>query len=218
MNIAISSGHSKLVRGASGYLDEVDEARRVVNRVAELLNISGAAKATVFHDDTSTSQSQNLSTITNWHNSKTRELDVSVHFNAFETTGSPMGCECLYVSQDALAQKVATAISDASGLKNRGPKKRTDLAFLNNTDEPAILIETCFVDSRADADIYENMFDAICAAIAGAISGQSITVEPPATVDPPPGDVSIPIVTVTVDPPNTAAVRVTGDAPLNEKD
>jgi hypothetical protein len=28
--ICISSGHGKYIRGASGYLDEVDEARRVV--------------------------------------------------------------------------------------------------------------------------------------------------------------------------------------------
>ena len=29
--IIISSGHGKYIRGASGYLDEVDEARRVVD-------------------------------------------------------------------------------------------------------------------------------------------------------------------------------------------
>ena len=31
---------------------------------------------------------------------------------------------------------------------------------------PAILIETCFVDSQADADLYGEHFDAICEAIA----------------------------------------------------
>jgi hypothetical protein len=31
-SIVISSGHGKYVRGASGLLDEVDEARRVVER------------------------------------------------------------------------------------------------------------------------------------------------------------------------------------------
>ena len=37
--IVISSGHGKYVRGACGILDEVDEARRVVDRVAaELRN------------------------------------------------------------------------------------------------------------------------------------------------------------------------------------
>jgi hypothetical protein len=165
MKIVISSGHGKLVRGASGYLDEVNEARRVVGRVGEILG----ARATVFHDDVSTSQNENLNRIVDFHNSKARDLDVSVHFNAYETTDKPMGCECLYVSQQALAQDVANAICGAAGITNRGAKKRTDLFFLNNTNEPAILIEVCFVDSKADAALYERHFAGICAAISKAI-------------------------------------------------
>lgn len=165
MKIVISSGHGKLVRGASGYLDEVNEARRVVNRVGEILG----ARAIVFHDDVSTSQSENLNRIVNFHNSKTRDLDVSVHFNAYETTDKAMGCECLYVSQAALAQDVADGISGAATLTNRGAKKRTDLFFLNNTNEPAILAEVCFVDSKTDADLYKRHFDSICKAISKAI-------------------------------------------------
>ena len=95
---AISSGHGKYIRGASGYLDEVNEARRFVDRVAELLRGAGVAVKT-FHDDVSHSQSENLNRITNWHNSQSRELDVSVHFNAYQTTSKPMGTECLYVTQ-----------------------------------------------------------------------------------------------------------------------
>jgi hypothetical protein len=182
MKIVLSSGHGKYVRGASGYLDEVDEARRVVNKVAELLNSAGV-HVEVFHDDVSHSQNENLNRIVGFHNSESRELDVSVHFNAYEITGSPMGCEVLYLTQKDLAQKVATAICNASGLKNRGPKKRTDLFFLNNTTEPAILIETCFVDSMADADIYDDYFQAICAAIAQSISDVEHPAPPEASQD-----------------------------------
>jgi N-acetylmuramoyl-L-alanine amidase len=167
MKIVISSGHGKIVRGAEGYLDEVNEARRVVNKAATLL---GNACAGVFHDDVSTSQSENLNRIVDFHNSKARDLDVSVHFNAYETTDKAMGCECLYVSQAALAQDVADRISRAAGLINRGAKKRTDLFFLNNTNEPAILIEVCFVDSKADAGLYAQHFEDICAAISKAIT------------------------------------------------
>ena len=49
----------------------------------------------------------NLNTIVNWHNKQTRELDVSVHFNAYETTSKPMGTECLYKTQEALAKEVS---------------------------------------------------------------------------------------------------------------
>src|SRR5262245_34874208 len=76
--IAISSGHGKYIRGARGdpvppQLDEVDEARKVVERVADFLRGAGVEVAT-FHDNTSTTQSQNLDTIVNWHNRQTRDL------------------------------------------------------------------------------------------------------------------------------------------------
>ena len=174
---AISSGHGKYIRGASGYLDEVNEARRVVDRVAELLRGAGVAVKT-FHDDVSHSQSENLNRITNWHNSQSRELDVSVHFNAYQTTSKPMGTECLYKTQEELSADVASGIADAGEFLNRGPKYRGDLAFLNNTSKPAILVETCFVDSKADADLYDENFDDICLALAEAITGRSIAPGP----------------------------------------
>lgn len=170
MKIVISSGHSKYCRGCSGYIDEVDEARRVTDQVAINLSSVGV-KVEVFHDDVSKTQKENLNRIVAFHNSEERDLDVSVHFNAYETTGAPMGTECLYVTAEALAQKMAADIALASGLKNRGPKKRSDLYFLNQTEEPAILIEVCFVDSKADSDLYRAHFDEICAAIAQTISG-----------------------------------------------
>jgi N-acetylmuramoyl-L-alanine amidase len=166
MDIVISSGHGKLVRGASGYLDEVDEARKVVEQLAANLNLLGINVFT-FHDDTSTTQNENLETIVNYHNSQIRNLDVSVHFNAYQTTDKPMGTEVLYLTQADIAKDVSQAIAKTAGLPDRGPKKRTDLYFLNNTEQPAILIEVCFVDSSADANAYKTKFKKICAAIAG---------------------------------------------------
>jgi N-acetylmuramoyl-L-alanine amidase len=176
--IVISSGHGKYVRGASGILDEVDEARRVVERVADELR-NRDVDVTTYHDDVSHSQNENLERIVDFHNSKTRDLDVSVHFNAYVECTKPMGTECLYITQPELAGQIAAAISWC-GLLNRGPKKRTDLYFLNNTAEPAILIETCFVDSVADAEVYNRQFELICQAIAAVLSEQ-MSVTPPDT-------------------------------------
>lgn len=176
-SVVISSGHGLYVRGAAGPevwgLDEVDEARRVVERVAEFLRLAGV-DVTTFHDDTSRDQTTNLNTIVDFHNSKKRELDCSVHFNAFEVCDKPMGTECLYVSQHDLARDVSEAIAFAGGLVDRGPKQRTDLFFLNNTTEPAILIEVCFVDSTVDCASYLENFDDICRAIAATIGGVEI--------------------------------------------
>src|SRR5262245_15603881 len=192
--IAISSGHAKNVPGANGYIKEHDEAVRVVDRVAELMRSVGAT-VYVFHDNVSTTQNENLERIVDFHNSKTRDLDVSVHFNSYETTSKPMGTECLWVTQENLASEVAAGVSAASELINRGAKKRTDLYFLNNTEEPAILIETCFVDSSADVDLYEDNFDELCQAIAEVVTGAEIDgggdrPQPPRPPDPTPPSTS----------------------------
>lgn len=178
-SIVLSSGHGKYVRGASGILDEVDEARRVVDEVAKLLQIEGVAVKT-FHDNTSQSQDENLHTIVDYHNSQQRDLDISVHFNAYEQVSKPMGTEVLFTTQEALAEDMSAAIC-LSGFINRGAKLRNDLYFLNNTDEPAILIETCFVDSSADADLYTNHFNDICNDIVTCLTGGGVQRPAPVT-------------------------------------
>jgi hypothetical protein len=176
--VAISVGHGERIRGARGspvppQCDEVDEAKKIVDRVAALL---GCVK---FFDTTSTSQSANLSAITSWHNKQSRDLDVSVHWNAYDH--SAHGTEVLYVTQEALADDVCHAICEALGTTFRGAKYRSDLAFLNNTNKPAILIETAFCDNTGDCNLYhaEGKFEALCRAIAESISGQSLPDQPP---------------------------------------
>jgi N-acetylmuramoyl-L-alanine amidase len=202
--IVISSGHGKHIRGASGVLDEVDEARKVVEQVAMDLRDRGTEVVT-FHDDSSHDQSTNLNTIVNFHNNQSRELDVSVHFNAYVETTKLMGVECLYVSQQQLAAQVSGAIAGVTGLPNRGAKKRTDLFFLNQTSMPSILLETCFVDSTADANVYGNTFKKICAAVADVLGG-ALTEEarPP---EPPPVEATA--ATVDIQIAITGNVRVT---------
>jgi N-acetylmuramoyl-L-alanine amidase len=170
VKVTISSGHGKYVRGAEGYLDEVNQARRVVEHVADCLTSCGIECET-FHDNNSWNVSENLDAIVDWHNSIPCDLSVSIHFNAYEVTAKPMGTECLYVTQQALAARMSAAIANATGLPDRGAKYCDDLAFLNGTTAPAILIETVFVDSSADAEAYIANFDKVCQAIADTIAG-----------------------------------------------
>lgn len=181
-SIVISSGHALYVRGASDIIDEVTEARRVTDKTAEYLRQLGVTTY-VFHDDTSRTQNQNLSTIVNFHNSKNRELDVSIHFNSAGRTNNPLGVEVLYYDQSGLAANVSQVIANASGLKNRGAKQRKELYFLRKTVKPAILIEVCFVTSTADVELYQKNFDAICRAIAETLSGKKISQPVPQTGD-----------------------------------
>jgi peptidoglycan hydrolase-like protein with peptidoglycan-binding domain len=190
-SIVISSGHGLKIRGARGnpvppQLDEVDQARRVVPAVVAALRSMGHT-VTEFHDDVSTTQSANLNWIVNHHNGAgPHDLDVSVHFNAYNGTAN--GCEVLYVTQQALAADISAAIAGAGGFTNRGAKYRSDLKFLNATNAPAVLLETCFCDNTNDSNKYNASFDAICNAIAGALVGE----EPPDYTPPPGGGTTPP--------------------------
>jgi N-acetylmuramoyl-L-alanine amidase len=177
-SIVISSGHGLYVRGASGVLDEVDEARKVVDGVAFDLQGRGVEVMT-YHDNVSKTQDENLNRIVDFHNSRgAHDLDVSVHFNAYQNTDKPMGTEVLYVTQQSLAAALSVSIADC-GFINRGAKKRTDLFFLNNTEAPAVLLEVCFVDSTADAEVYGLQFDEICEAVAEVLAGQEAEASKP---------------------------------------
>jgi N-acetylmuramoyl-L-alanine amidase len=176
--VVISSGHGTKIRGAAGPepwgLDEVDEAIRVMARTADYLKSAGV-EVTTYTDTVSTSQNENLERIVDFHNSKMRDLDVSIHFNAYEvTTTKKMGTECLFVNEEELAVDVAATIAAATNLPNRGAKYRGDLYFLNNTSAPAILVEVVFVDSKLDADAYRKNFEEICRGLAEAIYGEPV--------------------------------------------
>jgi hypothetical protein len=165
--IAISAGHGLYVRGASSDLmDEVDEARRVVKRLETELKDRGV-DVKIYWDDVSRTQNENLQRIVDWHNGQgPHDLDISVHFNAFEQTSSPRGCEVYFITQKTLAAKVSAAIADC-GFIDRGAKYNDDLFVLQHTIAPAILLEICFVDSTADAEIYFANFDLIADVIGG---------------------------------------------------
>lgn len=168
--INISSGHSINCQGASDILNEVTEARRVVDRIYEMCKAMGI-EVYKYHD-TSSSSSQNLANIANWHNKFKDGIDVSIHFNCYQHTSNSMGTEVCYYSQSELADKVSSAISKASGLKNRGGKERKGLYVLRHTNKPMILIEVCFLDSSYDVQKYQENFDNICSAIIEALTGK----------------------------------------------
>ena len=172
-SVIISSGHGLYVPGACGIINEVDEARHVVDRVVNELRLRGIDVKS-FHDDVSYTQRENLSRIVDFHNNHIRDLDISVHFSCYEQVSKPMGVEVLYATQAEMADCVSLAIANSSGLINRGGKKRTDLYFLNSTEVPAILLKVCFVDSEADTIAYRDHFDEICWAIAAVISGDEV--------------------------------------------
>jgi hypothetical protein len=181
--IAISSGHGLYVAGASGspippQLSEVETARRFVDRVAQFLEAADVA-VYVIHDNQSHNQSDNLDFLVSAHNATTRNYDISIHLNYYDSVAH--GCEVLYVSDAGhkLADNLVDAICEAGGFTNRGAKYRDTLAWLNGTHEPACLIELAFCDHTGDCLKVVEHEDAICRAIAGVLAGESIIEQPP---------------------------------------
>ena len=149
MIINVHGGHSLKCRGASGYLDEVNEDRAVKNRVIELLRANGH---TVYDctDDVGKTQNENLRNIVRKCNTHKVDLDVSIHLNA----GGGTGIE-VYVHGDGSkakdeATRIANNISNALGIRNRGVKTKANLYVLRKTNSPSLLVECCFVDNATD--------------------------------------------------------------------
>lgn len=100
------------------------------------------------------------------------DLVVEVHFNSYN--GEAYGTEVLYKpsNMEKLSKKVSAAIASV-GLYDRGAKRRTDLANMNlcaRKGVPYILIETAFIDNKADMKLYHakiydlwgKVADAVC--------------------------------------------------------
>jgi N-acetylmuramoyl-L-alanine amidase len=210
--VAISAGHGKHVSGCAGVdgLQENVETPKVMRAVAEELRKQGVT-VVEYWDQTSTSQQQNLDAIVGWHNKQSRDLDVSIHFNA--SNGQGHGTEVLYVTQEELAEQVAASIATC-GLTDRGPKYNSGLAFLNGTNEPAILVEVLFLDNESDADIYRKKFQAICASIATGITGIPIT--PPGPQPGPTPEAEPVVIALTVPEGVDVKIIINGDELLIE--
>lgn len=177
----VHGGHSKIVPGASSYLNEVTEDRKVAAGVIKLLKAQGH---TVYNctDDVGKTQSANLANIVAKCNKHAAALDISIHFNAAKKDpgdGKTKGAEVFVYSTSSKAKAAAKRVCKklaALGFTNRGVKVSTGLYVLKNTKSPAMLVEVCFVDDKDDANLYSKVgVDAICKAIAEGILNKAIT-------------------------------------------
>ena len=165
----IHAGHcpqGQGANGASGFLMESVEDRRVKNRVISALRKAGH---TVYDctDDSNCTVGQNLRRIVDKCNAHAVDLDVSIHLNAGGGTGVEVWC---YSDKTAdIARNICDNVSNALGIWSRGVKYTQGLYVLKNTKAPALLVECCFVDNQNDYNHWnaDKCGDAIALAIAG---------------------------------------------------
>lgn len=177
----VHGGHNKIVSGASSYLNEVTEDRKIAAGVIKLLKAQGH---TVYDctDNVGKTQGANLANIVAKCNKHKAALDISIHFNAAKKDsgdGKTKGTEVFVYSSSSKAKNAAKRVCKklaALGFTNRGVKVSKGLYVLKNTKSPAMLVEVCFVDDKDDANLYNKVgVDAVCKAIVEGILNKTIT-------------------------------------------
>lgn len=178
MIIGVNAGHTMSGQpgcGAIGYLNESDEARAVSKKLVDLLCRAGH----IVYDctnDVASSEISNLQNICFLANAQNLDLFISIHFNA----GGGKGCECYTYGAKELPEaiRINQKLSEL-GFKDRGIKNGSNLFVVRNTRTKSILLEVCFVDNSADAELYQRTgADRIAEAICEAIIGEVPKTEP----------------------------------------
>lgn len=207
MKYAISAGHNpdgKKACGAVGLLQESTEARKIKDEVIRLLQAEGyIAKDCTVYDGTSASDV--ITKIVKKHKEASADVNISIHFNAFDgknlTDGKIKGSEA-YTASSAqynisyMANGICNKLARL-GFTNRGVKNGNHLAFIKAFMGTGILVEVCFVDDADDVRLYKNTgVQNVAKAITEGILGRSITIATPV------------VKITTVKPENTVCVQL----------
>ena len=175
MKIAVRGGHVPKFTGASKFIDELTEDRKVKDSVIKYLKQLGCSVLDVTPPDNTSTLNGDLSYGVNKANNWDANLFISIHFNkAYDIYNGCLGSEvCVYSSFD-IAQRVVNELSKL-GFKNRGQKVRNNLYELNHTKMKAMIIEVCFVEATGDVVLYKELgHDLIGKTIALALTNKNI--------------------------------------------
>lgn len=169
MKICIDAGHnnSGWDTGAEGHgLREQDITWLIADKLSVLLENAGIQVVMTRNFD-----KQNLGYDVNSSLRKRVEISdtydcdyfVSIHCNA----GGGTGTEVLVIKRGGQAEKLAESVLKHVVLvtgRSRGVKE-SPAYVLRNTDCPAILVETAFIDTKADSEILRNRHGELAEAI-----------------------------------------------------
>ena len=178
MKLLISAGHTLNPNkgcGAVGFINESQENRVLAKYIVNYLKKLGHEAD--YHEVNSGSDYINQQA--KKANEKKYDVVVQIHFNSSDNA-TANGTEVIYRSSKGkvFAQRVQDKLK--TEFKDRKVKHdindlKKDLGWLRLTNDPAILIETCFVSNKADTDKYTSNREKIAKLIAEGITDQTVT-------------------------------------------
>lgn len=167
MLVIIDPGHGGKDSGAIGFeqghgvIYEKDINLDVATRLAKLLTNAGVKIYSIRTDDTYMGLYERPSMA----NSMNGDLYVSIHNNSSDS-GKPSGVETLYytkaneseylIKSKSMAEIVQANLLTSLGLANRGIASKPELAVLNKTLMPAIIIEGGFLSNYYDLAVMKT--------------------------------------------------------------
>lgn len=166
IKIYIDQGHNPQSpnAGAEGNgLREQDIVFRIGVETKRLLDANPAFEARLSRPTSETqlgtSNASSLRARVDDANAFGADLFLSLHCNA-SVDPSVSGSEALVFSRDSVSYEIATvileAVTEATGLRNRGVLIRPGLYVLRRTAMPAVLLELGFITNAADAALLRD--------------------------------------------------------------
>lgn len=168
MRIAVDVGHAD-GSGASGHgLKEHEVAARAAVVLKNLLESAGVETTVIDFPDKS--NARDLSSAIREVNSGDFDAVVSLHCDCADSP-SARGAHviCKSVAGCAIAAEIAERLCPVMPGRAKWVVQRHDLAILNQTRPPAVLVEMGFLSNAHDAGALRNNLVGICKAIAFGI-------------------------------------------------
>ena len=163
--IVINAGHTKtgVGTGATGYLNESKETRKIAYELMKLLVDTNHDVIPAVFDK----NNNNLAEAVETSNNNNADLFISIHLNA----GGGKGCEAYTWKGQKVKQAVNVCNNIAAlGFKNRGVKDGSNFYVIKKTKCTAIIVEVCFADTKEDAELFQKVgYTNIAKAILNAI-------------------------------------------------
>lgn len=186
----MDAGHNKYAPGASSFLDEIAENRKVHKQLTADLQASGFTVNNCT-DDSGKDADSVLYNIVSKSNKDAADLHMSLHLNSGRKDkigdGKTGGTEVYNYDErtKALSDLICKQIAVDLGVTNRGTKYEPDLYVLRKTNALAILIECCFTDDKDDYQKWDAVkcahaiAKAVCAYYGVAYKGGGTTASKP---------------------------------------